>query len=1060
MNVFHKALIACFFLSTMDGVSSDSEFFEKSIRPLLFEHCQECHNPEKRKGGLDLLDYHGFSAGGDSGAVVNPGEPETSRLFKAISYEDPNLQMPPKYRLEEGDRSLLFEWIKAGAYWPKNDVRNAGETSSPGKEETVAALETHWWSRSITRPEIPQVKDPDWPLNPVDYFILDKLEETGVAPAKQASHSTLIRRLHFDLIGLPPSVEIVKSAADPGVDFFINDQVESMLHSPAFGERWARHWLDLVRYAETMGHEFDYPIPGAWRYRDYVIRAFNADLPYDRFVMEHIAGDQIPIRKDPEGRTTESLIGGSFYWFSQQVHSPVDIRQNQADLIDNQIDVLSKTFMGLTVACARCHDHKFDAITTRDFYSLYGILSSSRYHEADVRAPDIREKETRRLKVWKNRLKDRVIQVGLDKIKSLQVQSESLAHTDEKVNQEFPDWFSTLKNQLTPGVNEIKETKTNKGSEDKDGTYLDKVLWGEGYKGSLEDWYFHGQAFDQGHGSGVDFVPGDHQNPIVRFMGEWDVRSDTLSRNLQGVVRSPTFDITEPYLHVRGAGKGARLNLVIENFNLIRAPIYGGLKKVINSVEPVWWTFDLSMWQGRKAYIEWKDITVADLAGPGSDPDSWFAFDFVCLSSREIPPVQETPPSLNPTGPKEILSQALRMLEGWRSNDALTTMDLEFLKICHNSGLWRSEDKAEDEDGMFAALFKELHSIERELSQPVYVPSMVEGTPRNEPVFIRGNHRIEGEPANRGLIESLSGMKAGSDSSGRLMWAQWLTSEDHPLTARVFVNRVWHHLFGRGLVASPDDFGHMGQSPSHPELLDWLSHWFMHEADWSVKSLVKLLVESRTYQMETVAADPESAAHLDPGNLLFHKMPIKRLPGEVIRDTVLSLSSTLERSMGGPPVPVHLTRFMEGRGKPGQSGPLDGDGRRSVYLEVRRNFLHPAMLAFDTPVPSTTAGRRSVSNVPAQSLIMMNDPFILEQSKTWGERLVNRPFKDDHARMDHLFLSALGRLPTEEERNLCFAFLSGNPEKGEPVQGSVVRSARWAELCHVVLNMKEFYFVN
>jgi len=337
---------------------------------------------------------------------------------------------------------------------------------------------------------------------------------------------------------------------------------------------------------------------------------------------------------------------------------------------------------------------------------------------------------------------------------------------------------------------------------------------------------------------------------------------------------------------------------------------------------------------------------------------------------------------------------------------------------------------------------------------------MVDGTPLDEPVFVRGNPRFAGETAHRGLLEKLSTLKADPKSSGRLLLARWLASSEHPLTSRVMVNRVWSHLFGRGLVASPDDFGHMGQPPSHPDLLDWLSDWFVHEADWSVKSLVKLLVTSRTYQMAALSQDSSQADVVDPDNRLFHKMRIKRLEGEILRDAVLKLSGSLKRSMGGEPIPVHLTRFMEGRGRPGESGPLDGDGRRSVYLEVRRNFLNPEMLAFDTPVPSTTAGKRSISNVPAQSLILMNDPFIIEQAKKWSESLIQSDFEGDREKIDYLFRSALGRRPTENEQKLCLSFLGDREVVKDGEESARARAGVWSDLCHAVLNMKEFYYVN
>src|SRR5688572_18888654 len=357
------------------------EFFEKRVRPVLAQNCWRCHGPAQQQSNLRLDGIDRILAGGKRGPAIVPGQPEQSRLIRAIRYEEPELQMPPVGKLAEQQIADLTAWVAMGAPWPASvaPVR----TAESGASEIIARKESHWAWQPLRRTDPPSAGNSSWPRNAVDNFILQRLQREGVTPAPPADRRTLLRRVYFDLIGLPP---------DPAaMDQFLSDKtanafekvVDSLLASPRFGERWGRHWLDLVRYAETYGHEFDYPIPHPWRYRDYVIRAINDDLPYNRFVTEHLAGDLLPDpRINPEEETNESILGTGFWFFGQAIHSPVDVRADEAERIDNQIDVMTKAFLGLTVACARCHDHKFDAITAADYYALAGFLQSSRMQEA------------------------------------------------------------------------------------------------------------------------------------------------------------------------------------------------------------------------------------------------------------------------------------------------------------------------------------------------------------------------------------------------------------------------------------------------------------------------------------------------------------------------------------------------------------------------------------------------------------------------------------------------------------------------------------------------------
>jgi mono/diheme cytochrome c family protein len=352
------------------------EFFEKKIRPVLVENCYSCHSrPKKPKANLLLDSRPGLLKGGDSGPAFVAGKPEESRLVRAIRYDDPELRMPPRKKLGEEQIADLTAWIKLGAPWP---TEGRAAPVRAGKDEFDLKERSKFWSLQPLRTDLPPaVRQCEWLQSPIDAFVLARLEAAGLPPAAPADKRALIRRVTCDLTGLPPTpAEIDAFLADNDPDAY-ERIVDRLLASPAYGERWARHWLDLVRYAETCGHEFDFDLPDAYRYRDYVIRAFNADLPYDQFVMEHVAGDLLPRpRRHPVDSCNESIIATGFWFLGEAKHSPVDVRADEADRIDNQIDVFSKAFLGLTVACARCHDHKFDAVSTRDYYALCGYLQS------------------------------------------------------------------------------------------------------------------------------------------------------------------------------------------------------------------------------------------------------------------------------------------------------------------------------------------------------------------------------------------------------------------------------------------------------------------------------------------------------------------------------------------------------------------------------------------------------------------------------------------------------------------------------------------------------------
>ncbi len=1010
------------------------EFFEKRIRPLLADHCHTCHgsDADKRKAGLRVDSRQHLLQGGDTGPALVPGEPDRSLILRAVRYDDPDLQMPPKTRLPAAAIEDLQRWIALGAPWPATassentptdtpDTDNPPPTPSHTRGFDVAQRRAdHWAWQPVTRPTPPTVRRQDWPASAIDRFVLARLEAAGLPPAPRAPRATRLRRASFALTGLPPTpAEVAGFERDPRPDpVAFAARVDALLDSPHFGERWARHWLDKVRYAETMGHEFDYPILGAWQYRDYVVRAFNQDLPWSTFTREQIAGDLLPEpRRNPADGTADSLVATTQFWLLQQVHSPVDVRAQQSETIDNQIDVVTKAFQGLTVSCARCHDHKFDAISTRDYYALHGILGSSRHAYRAIDNPAPRLQTAANLRALRASLPGHLAPTLLAFLES---------HPATPI-QPTPN-LGPL--QLRPGDTPLPRN----------------------------DWFADGEAFLPD--AALPSLPtaptpispntsnAPNPSPALRLAHPGWIHSGALARRFQGSLRSHTFDLDHDFIHLRVAGSGARFSIAVEGFPLLRSPIYGPLRQTVHKPDPHWVTVDVSMWKGRRAWLDFSDISEADPATelpPQSRlPDGWIAVADVILSTNRHPPATPTaplPPDLNPA----------TLVQRWADDPS---------SLAPHEAAWLDGLLAAARDTLPPALTADWIARDQATPAPTLATVMADGTGVDEPVFIRGNHRTHGPIVPRRFLEALAPAETPAPhsspflhGSGRLALADAITAPDNPLFDRVAVNWFWAHLFGRGLVASVDNFGVLGEPPSHPELLDWLASEFRQHGH-SPKTLIRALVTSETWQMAS-RNDAPDAALKDPDNLLLHRANTRRLEGETLRDAMLAVSGRLNPRIGGPPVPVHLTPFMEGRGRPDKSGPADGDGRRSLYLEVRRNFLSPFMLAFDQPVPATTVGRRSVSNVPAQALALMNDPFVADQARLWAENTLRAIEGPAESRVRHLFTQAFARQPSPEETSHALAFLDAQLEQQD---ADLTRA--WTDLCHALINAKEFGFIH
>jgi cytochrome c553 len=1040
-----------------EPASEGVEFFEKKVRPLLVNICFECHSREKkRRGGLLLDSRAAMLKGGDTGPAIEPGHPERSLLIQAVGYTE-TLRMPPRSKLTGEQIADLTAWVKMGAPWPAGDTT----TAAGPKAFDLEKRRKHWSFQPVKPLSPPQVKDATWPRNAVDQFVLARLEAAGLEPAQPADKRTLLRRVTYDLAGLPPT------AAE--IDAFLRDEsprayetvVDRLLASPAYGERWGRHWLDLVRYAETCGHEFDFDMPEAYEYRDYVIRAFNADVPYDQFVTEHIAGDLLPKpRRHPTEHSNESILGTGFWFLGEAKHSPVDVRADGADRRDNQIDVFAKAFLGLTVACARCHDHKFDAVAQKDYYALAGYLQSSRYQRAFLDDPERVGAPRRQLEALRSEAR------ALAVAQSAKVLTAALRETQAVGKLRGLDGWRVLSD---PALAKAAEQFAAKRQELVGGLKAQAARAAEGLKqlvvfedfkkNGYRDWFVTDDAFGSEPSTAADVVLQPDKVPAVKHLvGAGLAHSGLVSDKLQGALRSRTFTIEKKHIWYRLLGRDVRINLIIDGFQQIREPIYGGLTFVPSGDRFAWHRQDVGMWVGQRAYIEVLDD------GPGTE-----ALDQIVFSDGGHP---EAVPNalllrlLDDPGvtSAEVLARKYQELftdivAQWRDGklDALEDRAdrIALLNELLASGIATSPEVDKEETARLQELAKQMREAEAGLPLPRRGMALADGTGENERIFIRGNHKNPGEPAPRQLLVAIAGadQPAPGSGSGRLELAQRLVDPSNPFVARVMVNRLWHHHFGKGIVATPDDFGVQGQPPTHPELLDYLAGEFARQG-WSIKAMHRLIVLSSTYRMAS-RSDPK-ADEADPQNKLLHRMPVRRLEAEAVRDGMLAVSGRLVRKMYGPGPLPYLTPFMVGRGRPTVSGPLDGDGRRSVYLNVRRNFLNPMFLAFDYPIPFTCIGRRGVSNVPAQALTLLNNPFVVQQAQRWAKRVLAEPDRTPKERVTSLYVSAFAREPSEAELNEALAFLA---EQGKEY-GKPDDPRAWADLCHVLFNVKEFIFVN
>jgi hypothetical protein len=779
------------------------EFFESKIRPVLAKNCYPCHSGATKvaMGGLFLDSRNGITKGGAGGAAIVPGQPDQSPLIRALRYE--GRKMPPSAQLPAGVIADFEKWVEMGAPDPREaqaaDWKPAAIDIDKGRK--------YWAFQPVQQPATPKVRNTKWSSEAIDRFLLARMEEKRVTPVADADRATWLRRVSFDLSGLPPTPEEIDAfQKDRGKDAYAK-VVDRLLASERYGERWGRHWLDVARYAETVGRGRNYIMPFAWRYRNYVIDSFNHDKPYDQFVKEQVAGDLLPSTSAKQ--RNDQMIGAGFLSLGSNDLIEINPQVFRMDVVDEMINATSRSFLGLTVGCARCHDHKFDPIPTTDYYAMAGIFKSTEILSGLQRRP-----------------RDNASYFNMDLL--------------AKINYEPGE----------PQAEHIKDPEKLK---------------------------------------------------------KWEALRAQLHEMLNGKRKSPTV---------------------------------------------------------AKLRVETRGILLE-------------------LDQYPLPP--------------DLMMSA-------REN-------------------------------------KEIADCE---------------------VNIRGDVQNLGPKVPRGFVQvaSKAGEKAqiGPKESGRLELAEWIARRENPLTARVAVNRIWHHMFGRGIVPTLDNFGKMGEQPSNQPLLDYMAARFMDQG-WSIKKMVREIALSRAYRMSTV--QDARNAKIDPDNVLVWRMNRRRLEVEAIRDSLLAVSGQLD--LNPPPAsPVlHMSRgFDLGRGR--NNAPDDYSVKmkyRSVYVPVMRNFIPPMFEVFDFPEPSETKGMREVTTVPTQALFLMNNTFVIDQSKHAAEKLLAAGALTDEARVTRVYREVLGRLPTADEVQKSLEFMKFSAAASDTgADPATAGQTAWGRLYQALFASAEFRY--
>ena len=993
------------------------ELFERSIRPMLLNHCVSCHGGEKIRGGLVLSTPEGLRKGGDAGRVVEPGAPANSRLLEALEYHNPDFRMPPSGRLPESTIADVRRWIELGA----PDPRPTG-TDKALAEESALHLDDrldHWAYQPMA-----SAAPPDHPSeHPIDRFIAHKLQQAGGTPSPPAKDHHLLRRLHLTLTGLPPTIQQLQAfdLANPADRLL--QSLDQLLDSPHYGERWARHWMDVARYADSNGLDENTAFANAWRWRDWVIQAFNNDLPYDQFLTMQLAGDLLPPTDDRE-LVRDRIIATGFLGLGPKVLAEPDKEKMRADIVDEQLDTIGKSFLAQTIGCARCHDHKFDPIPARDYYAMAGIMHSTqtmatfntvaRVLERPAAHPEaLAEREA-----WE---------------RDLQAAEAAVDRAQRQIDERLQDrWLKKLP-QAIDALAEVPNSQIGREAEAFDRSNLNR---------DFDHW-----------GPGIGVIHTTRPNEL-QFV-EWDLQIPTAGRWT---------------LAMRYASEESRPTTLLIN----------GAERSSNALSEPTGSFypDTQRWVD----VHTGDWPAGSVTIRMERPVSFPHIDRIAL--RRTTPEQDTADQLTaiaqsvelPIGFVQRLHDHLAFSPEWTEDPNAAQAQVRSILAKIRDSAAPEADRHEDAfrmrwlvDGPFAPSSKERESAPHadlqpwdsakqqleftRASEPPQAPNTIsvqdETELRSVRLHARGDHtQLIGEEIPRGFLQvsdHLVPAPAIESKSGRFELAQWMLHPEHPLTSRVIVNRVWQGHFGVGLVNTPSDFGTRGGVPSHPELLDWLARWFIEDG-WSFKRLHRLILTSKTWQQSS--QHRPDMAQLDPDNTLLWRSQRRRYEAEAIRDAILTASDGIDRTMGGSL--LNTANFAYVNNDQSASNESYEDRRRAVYLPVIRNDMYDMYSIFDYPDASVSFGHRPSTVVSSQALFFLNAPLVLEEAERLAHVLHQRPLKEA---LSELWQRTYARPPRPEERQRAERLLKTLQVAQSPIPA-------WSGLVQSVFASSEFIYLD
>jgi cytochrome c553 len=982
------------------------KFFEEKVRPVLAEHCFSCHGPDKQKGGLKLDSKAAMIKGGDIGTSIIPGDPAASLMIKAMGYEG-DLKMPPKGKLNPRQIADLSAWVKMGAPWPSATTVEVKDT----KLSTVVSGKDHWAFQPLRNPVPPEVKNKSWVRNPIDQFVLNKLEAKGLKPARTADKRTLVRRAYFDLLGMPPEPKEVEAfLKDDSSDAFAK-LVDKLLASSHYGERWGRHWLDVARYADSNGMDENLAYATAWRYRDWVIQAFNSDMPFDQFIRMQIAGDLL------QPNNHDGMIATGFLMVGPKMLAEDDPVKMHMDIVDEQLDTISQSFMGLTMGCARCHDHKFDPISTKEYYSLAGIMKSTRTMETYSVVAKWQERPLAGpMEVAQEKEHEELVKKAKQEIKK--TEDKAFAEVVAKARLEADAYIKAAqeKNKFRDGLGKTRM----KGDKQVEGSLLIEA-----------ESFVRGNVLKdvESYGKGIGVLVNAGRLP--NFV-EYDLNIPA-EGNYSFEIRYAAAESRPVRISLDGKPKGE-----------FAASVTGG------------WNADAQKWEaGFLATLKkGKLIVRIDRAGPFPHIDKFALLPLPKGQSLDAQVVSTA--GLLPGFIDQwvaYLNKGVKIPEGEAFKQLLQSKDGPFARP-------RNIDLVLPPNVIAALkpLRDNLAKLEKDKPKLPTAMAVSEDKPQDIKIHIRGNHLTLGTEAPRGfpsLIPISNVPKIDEKASGRLQFANWITQPDNPLTPRVAVNRLWTWHFGDGLVRTPDNFGRLGDQPTHQDLLDWLAQSFLQQG-WSVKAMHKLIMNSATYQMSTEAN--AQAELIDSENRLFWHRQRQRLDAESFRDSLFVISDSLDRTSGGSLLGMENRRYVTSTGSRGFEG--YNTMKRSVYLPVIRSSGYEPFQAFDFPDPSVTMGRRAVTNIPAQSLLLMNGKLVHDQTRKMAEYLMKQ--SGDEAKkisMAYEILFSRNAQPSEVQRAIEFLNLYQSAAQAEKVSKDESLIMAWQGLCRSLLSTNEFVFV-